>query len=306
MATGRSERGISMKTGHGLWAGLLLAGIAAPTAAEDAEGCKDHPLFNRLPNYQLASCESVEFDATQFPAGPALDNPATGEKTPQPVTVEGSRTILEYGLKEGATPASALQVQRNFETAIKAAGGAAQGSYDRSRNENSELFEGWDRNTVYKLTKGNREVWVQVMSADYPGYKLRIAERDAMKQEIVANELIDRINKDGFVALYINFDTGKATIKPDSNKTLDEVAAALKSAPALKLEVGGHTDNVGTADANRKLSEDRAKSVVAALAARGVAAARLTAKGYGQDKPVADNRTEDGRAKNRRVELVKR
>lgn len=298
--------GVSMKTGCGLWAGLLLAGIAAPSAAEDAEGCKDHPLFNRLPNYQLTSCESIEFDATRFPAGPAVHNPDTGEKAPKPVTVEGSRTVLDYGLKDGATPASAVQVQRNFEAAIKAAGGVVQGSYDTAREERSELFEGWDRNTVYTLTKGGREVWVQVMSADYPGYKLRIAEREGMKQDIVANELLDKINKDGFVALYINFDTGKATIKPDSNKILDDVAAALKSAPNLKLEVGGHTDNVGAADVNRKLSEDRAKSVVAALGARGIAAARLTAKGYGQDRPVADNRTEDGRARNRRVELVKR
>ena len=77
-------------------------------------------------------------------------------------------------------------------------------------------------------------------------------------------------------------------------------------APEMKIEVGGHTDNVGSADANLKLSRERAQAVMAALAERGVAAGRLTAKGYGQTVPVADNRTEDGRAKNRRVELVKK
>jgi outer membrane protein OmpA-like peptidoglycan-associated protein len=69
--------------------------------------------------------------------------------------------------------------------------------------------------------------------------------------------------------------------------------------------VAGHTDNVGTPDANMKLSQERAQAVMAALAQRGVGADRLTAKGYGQTAPVADNRSEEGRAKNRRVELVK-
>ena len=109
-----------------------------------------------------------------------------------------------------------------------------------------------------------------------------------------------------FLALYINFDTGKATIKPDSDQTLDSAAAALKAAPNLKIEVAGHTDNVGSSQANEKLSDERAKAVMAALVKRGITANRLTAKGYGQSSPVADNRTEEGRAKNRRVELVKK
>ncbi|MBK9964959.1 MAG: OmpA family protein [Holophagales bacterium] len=81
---------------------------------------------------------------------------------------------------------------------------------------------------------------------------------------------------------------------------------ALKAASSLKVEVGGHTDNVGAADANQKLSQDRAQAVMAALASRGIPASRMTAKGYGQTVPIADNRTEEGRAKNRRVELVRK
>jgi outer membrane protein OmpA-like peptidoglycan-associated protein len=127
-----------------------------------------------------------------------------------------------------------------------------------------------------------------------------------MAQEVSVNELVEKLNKDGFLTLYVNFDTGKATIKPDSDKTLDDAAAALKAASGLKIEVGGHTDNVGTPQANEKLSDERAKAVMAALVKRGVAANRLTAKGYGQSSPIADNRSEDGRAKNRRVELVKK
>jgi len=104
----------------------------------------------------------------------------------------------------------------------------------------------------------------------------------------------------------VNFDTGKSTIKPDSEKTLDDAAAVLKAASTLKIEVGGHTDKVGTPQSNDKLSTARAEAVMKALVKRGVTANRLTAKGYGQSAPVADNRSEDGRAKNRRVELVKK
>jgi OmpA-OmpF porin, OOP family len=155
--------------------------------------------------------------------------------------------------------------------------------------------------------KGGREIWTLVQpGSEGDEFTLFIMEREAMKQDVVVNELLDKMNKEGFVALYINFETAKATIKPDSQSQLDQVAAMLKAAPALKIEVAGHTDNVGDQASNQKLSEARAQSVVAALTQRGIAAGRMTAKGYGQSSPVADNRTEEGRAKNRRVELVKR
>jgi outer membrane protein OmpA-like peptidoglycan-associated protein len=83
------------------------------------------------------------------------------------------------------------------------------------------------------------------------------------------------------------------------------VIALLKTNPSLKLTVEGHTDNVGAPNYNRSLSDARARSVVAALTAQGIASRRLTAVGYGQEKPVADNGTDAGRAQNRRVELVK-
>jgi outer membrane protein OmpA-like peptidoglycan-associated protein len=138
------------------------------------------------------------------------------------------------------------------------------------------------------------------------GYILYILEREAMAQDIVANELLDKINKDGLVALYLNFDTNSANLQASSASQLDQIAAMLKGAATLNVEIAGHTDNVGDAAANQKLSEARAAAVVAALSSRGIPAARLTAKGYGATQPVADNRTDDGRAKNRRVELVKR
>jgi OOP family OmpA-OmpF porin len=85
-----------------------------------------------------------------------------------------------------------------------------------------------------------------------------------------------------------------------------EIVAMLKAAPTLRLSIEGHTDNVGTPAANKVLAENRAKSVMKAIVENGIPAGRLTAVGFGQEVPVADNRTEEGRAKNRRVELVKK
>ena len=107
------------------------------------------------------------------------------------------------------------------------------------------------------------------------------------------------------MALYLNFDTDKATLRPDAQPTLAEVLLLLQQSPDLRLAVQGHTDNTSTPAHNQQLSEARAQAVVAALTAQGIAAGRLQAQGFGQTKPLADNATEAGRAQNRRVELVK-
>ncbi|WP_457323023.1 DUF4892 domain-containing protein [Roseateles sp. P5_E11] len=113
------------------------------------------------------------------------------------------------------------------------------------------------------------------------------------------------LQAEGRIALYgLFFDTGKTDIKPESNAQLDQMAAVLKAQPALKVLIVGHTDNVGAIDANLALSEGRAKAVVAALTQRGIAATRLQARGIANFAPVAPNTSDDGRAKNRRVEMV--
>jgi OOP family OmpA-OmpF porin len=127
-----------------------------------------------------------------------------------------------------------------------------------------------------------------------------------MKQEVSANDMIDALNAEGHVALQINFDSGKAIIKEESKPVIEEMVKALKDVPDLVVEIQGHTDNTGDAAADQVLSEQRAAAVRKTLIDGGIDAKRLTAKGYGLTKPVADNSTEEGRAKNRRVELVKK
>jgi outer membrane protein OmpA-like peptidoglycan-associated protein len=127
-----------------------------------------------------------------------------------------------------------------------------------------------------------------------------------MQQVITADAMAAAIDKDGFIALDIHFATGKADILAESRPLIDEIASMLKKRPALRVGIEGHTDSTGNPVANKTLSEARARSVSSAIAAAGIAATRLQAVGFGQEKPIADNRTEEGRAKNRRVEVVKK
>lgn len=247
----------------------------------DAEGCKDHPMLSRLKNFYIGSCES-NFDAVEF-------NVADDKVE----TVEGQKISIDYAVQEGATLPSVLQIKRNYENAIKSLGGSVL--YD------SETY------ASMKVVKGGQEYWVSVQvynnGADY---NLIIMERGEMVQEVTASEMLDTLNRDGFMALYINFDTGKAIIKPESGPIIEQIAALLRDNGDLNLSVEGHTDNVGTPQSNKALSEERAKAVVAAVVELGIDASRMTAVGWGQERPIADNRTEDGRAKNRRVEIVKK
>lgn len=102
----------------------------------------------------------------------------------------------------------------------------------------------------------------------------------------------------------VQFETGKADLKPISHSLLDEIVAVLKSNPQIEVvQVEGHTDSTGSADFNRKLSQQRAESVVRYLVSKGVKKGRLQPKGFGPDVPIADNAFEDGREANRRVEF---
>ena len=120
-----------------------------------------------------------------------------------------------------------------------------------------------------------------------------------------ADSLKADLDKYGRVVLYINFDFNKATIRPDGKPIIAQVLKLLQDNPDLKLAVNGHTDTVGTRSYNLNLSEKRAAAVVDALVATGISRSRLSSGGFGPDQPIADNDTEKGRAKNRRVELVK-
>ena len=273
-----------------LLAALLLVAATEAIAQADVAGSRDHPLFNRMAGYWIEDYQASDFNSRVFLVKGADEDWV--EKS-----VEGAKTEITYRLKEGAKEPSSLQIERNYANAVTQAGGKVLYQNNDPGNRIATLF----------LVKGGKEIWVDVRGADGGGwYSLGIVEKGAMVQEITASDIYDALAKQGRIALYILFDTGKATIKPGSQAIVTQVVDMMKAHPDLKVAVEGHTDNVGAPAANRTLSDSRAKAVMAAIAAQGIAPARLTAAGYGQDRPVADNATEDGRAKNRRVELVRR
>ena len=247
---------------------------------KDAKGCKDHPLISRMKNYYLQACEK-SFNSFEFYV-------KEGTKAQ-----EGERTKLQYYLQEGSPQPSFLQIRRNYGNAMKEIGGAI-------------LFDE-DRRSTFKVTKAGKEIWIALEAFNEGrNYELVVLEMEPMTQEVTADAMYTALNKDGFVALYINFDTGRSDIKSESKGIIDQIAALLQAHPELKVSIEGHTDNVGSPQSNKTLSMQRAKSVANAVAQKGITAARLNAVGWGQEKPIADNRSEEGRAKNRRVEIVKK
>jgi outer membrane protein OmpA-like peptidoglycan-associated protein len=157
------------------------------------------------------------------------------------------------------------------------------------------------------ISANKGKTWIVLDNKGSFYYQTIITEQE-MKQEITADasSLMDELEKSGHVAVYgILFDTGKATLQPSSESVLNEIVKLMQDNSDLKLRIEGHADNVGAQAANQALSEKRAASVKEWLVNHGVAADRRSAAGFDDTKPVAENTTDDGRAKNRRVELAK-
>ncbi|WP_320052389.1 OmpA family protein [uncultured Acetobacteroides sp.] len=269
----------------------LIGVTLAAAQGEDAEGCKDHPMFNRMPHFHLSECDLKEFDAYSF----TVEN--STEESAKRTTVEGKFYHYTYLLDEGASEVSDLQIFRNFENALKSIHATIVGKVVESGNSYSFICA--------KIANGTNETWIKV-EASAPEYQLTIVEKEAMVQVIRATDILAALNADGYIALDILFDNGKSTIKPESQPIIAELERLLSENPALKVSIEGHTDNVGDAAKNKQLSEQRANAVASALTGKGIGKQRLSTAGWGAEKPVADNRTAEGRAKNRRVEIVKR
>lgn len=205
---------------------------------------------------------------------------------------EGKVTRVTY--RNDKQPAGELAILRSYEKIFTELGGKKLSSPD-AKVKGQHLFY---------LEKDGGKTWMVLDNWDN-FLQLTFLEQKKMGQLVTAGQLSDQINKQGFANLNVNFDTNKSIIKDGDKAAINEVVTLLKNDSKLKLSVEGHTDNAGAAGANKTLSQARSDSLVAYMVTAGIPVSRLVAKGFGSEVPVADNRTEEGKAKNRRVELVK-
>ncbi len=319
--------------------GLACLMVSASTLAQntDSPGSEDHPMVTRYAGAFIDGYEVSDFDEYILALGPVARN-EQGERVPKERAVlEGRITRILYRGPDGR---STLEIFRNYESALQAAGFETLFSCSRDCGHNfSGLLYGpmemritntktsggaFDipqdlRYLAAKMADGNRTVYVSLLVAFDNGFGalskrpvtlLEIVETKAMDTGMVtvnAEAIGKGIDSTGHMAIYgVLFDTGSADIKPESAPVLAEIAKLLEGRPTLNILVVGHTDNEGTHEYNMSLSGQRANSVVRYLAAEnGVEKSRMSAAGVGFLAPVASNESAAGRAKNRRVELVK-
>ena len=248
--------------------------------AKDAPGCKDSPLISRFPGSILTGCKQMDDDAYDF----SIKDAQTKKH------VEGKFLHIDYTYPKTASKA---QVVRNMTTALHNAG---------------YTFD-YDSGAYGDFTVHMGKLWIFLGIDSDNTYHETFVTETALTQDVVANAAALSTGLTGSGHVVVNgilFDTGKTDVKPESGPALEEVAKLLKAYPRLKVFVVGHTDNVGTLASNMDLSKRRAASVVSTLTTKyGIPATQLDAIGDGPSAPVSSNDTEDGRALNRRVELVK-
>lgn len=322
---------------------LIIAAVAVSFFASlswgaDVKGSKDHAAVGRLAGSDILVYSSKNFDSYTLPLGPAKKGEGDGYIFSNSQKLEGAATRITYIAPEGK---SAEEVLANYRELFKAKGVETLyeakdddfGKYDEfvKAAKYERVFEssgGARRFIAGKMSGPNGEAYVSIYAAEnnFWGFEIKVGKQEAKKGRtyyqvdvietkaltsslvvIKAEEMEGTISKDGRIALYgILFDHDKADIKADSKSALEEISKLMKKTPDLKLLVVGHTDNQGDLKYNQDLSKRRADSVVKALVGEyGIPASRLSGHGVGMLSPVATNDSEDGRAKNRRVELVK-
>ena len=322
---------------------LPMLAFATDFPTEDTvKGAKDHPLLSRFTGSKLTGYVAKEFDGVDLVAGKQIKDKQGKEAFEKMQTIEGkySRYIYTYPKER-----TAIEVMRNYQAAMKKAGlntiyscektacgqnfgdlmldyvalggfrgegssdfFAAPFNYGRlepryllasvKRSDGSLVYAG-----LYIVTPTDNQFGAVYMQIVEP----KAMETDKVSVNLNANDMSKGLVADGKIALYgLYFDTDKADIKAESKPQLAEIAALLQKDAALKVYIVGHTDNQGQLARNIALSQQRADAVVKALVKDyKINAARLSAKGVASFSPVASNESDAGKAKNRRVELVK-
>jgi OmpA-OmpF porin, OOP family len=310
--------------------------LAVMANAQDVVGSKDPAGMKRYEGSELIGYRAPKFDEYLLPLGtPTSMAPPVYAKSKQ---IEGLVSYYTYLAPEGRTPAELFQ---NYKQEFQRLG--IQTLYEKNAGQAGwfgptldKIAEDSDLSQILAYDEADERIMVGKSKDAGPSYYLvfvtaykdgviperlqsKVQKGRALAQLVVvtpeqmekkmafvnADDMKQALHESGKVALYgVYFDTDKDVVKSESQPTLEEIAKLLKGEPPLRLHVVGHTDNQGKAEYNLDLSRRRAASVVRELAKMGIAANRLDSFGCGLYSPVASNGTEEGRAKNRRVELV--
>jgi outer membrane protein OmpA-like peptidoglycan-associated protein len=263
-----------------LAAAALLTGAPAlaDKPARDADGCSDK-IVTRMRGCGIYMCQSKDFFAEPMRTG------KSSEEKP-----EGAYEEIVYFCDSKTT---FIEISRNLEAGLKAAGYKVRYKFDGSNGST--------------VTAQKNDQWVKAdcRTGEYVLKAIKVKQLEQVVEPTV-DGWTQAIEQTGRVSIYgINFDTGQATLRAESEKVLEEVAQLLKKNLAWRVAIVGHTDNTGSAEINLPLSRQRAESVIGWLGAHGVGKDRLLPGGFGSLVPIADNGTDEGRAKNRRVDVIK-
>lgn len=305
--------------------------------SRDWNGAADHPIISRFTGAVITAYERKDYDEAVFPTGGYVKyDEQLAKSFANARTLEGKVTRIAYAAPQGK---STLEIFRNYEQALDragfktlftCAGGKSCGNsfvrsmlktvhhkgvgHDNTLNQTLSAAGDDARHVTAHLPRASGDVFASVTVAKgqnnlFPGILVQIVESEPMQTGQVtvdAKSMAAAVRSEGRVALYgILFDTDSANIKPESAAALGEMAKFLAAEPQLKAYIVGHTDNAGSLSHNLTLSQRRAEAVVQALVRdHGVSAQRLAAKGLASYAPAASNRNEEGRSRNRRVELV--
>ena len=310
----------------------MASGISATTLtfAADTRGAKDHPVVSRYEGSEITNFNEDTFNEFALFTEKARVSGGADKNSASVTMLEGRVTTITY---RNPSERTTLEVFRNYENALTEAGfetlfackNAECGGYKFNgaitRNVNLTGSHGDQRYVAAKLSRDDGDIYVSLYVAmanvgGGPDFRrvlteLHVIEVESMQENMVtvdADAMAKGIGEEGRIALYgILFDHDSATIKPESKPTLEQILALLNDNPELKLVIVGHTDNQGSLEYNMDLSKRRAKAVEEALAANyGIVRSRLSSWGVGYLSPVASNRNDAGRARNRRVELVEK
>lgn len=316
---------------------LLLFALSLSSTFAQYENIPDHPALKRYRDSTLVSYEKVEFGEFYLPLGdisevdwPNLKSEALWQMVEKMLSKNVIKKIegrIFYYVYSGPQGRSTLEIFKNYEQALSQAGYDISYREEKNQSKLRKLFgffqqvnqRGWgswedpELHPWYYLSavSPQKSLYMALAVAgrkDNPRTVLYIIEPRALETGLTSAQMLEQIKAHGHISIYgIYFDFDKAEIKPESEPVLQEIAKFLKENPDINLYVVGHTDNVGKLDYNLDLSKRRALAVVKELVEKyGIKEERLVAYGVGPLAPVASNRTEEGRAKNRRVELVER